>query len=113
MKTEEVAEKARELYPFNECSPDAEFDAYIKGHEDGKAEANAEWQEKVRWKSVDEKLPEKDKNVLCKIKLFNSMNIYYGICLFLSKNEWINMGNTSYSNFETSVSKVTHWREII
>lgn len=106
MKTEQIAEKAKEVYPYRNIfdKPDYLFiqvanfkrEGYVAGY----LECQKEWQEKSRWIPVEERLPNENKKYLVK-DLYGSIHT----AIFnINSNRWSFFG---YSD------TITHYREII
>lgn len=115
MKTEQITEKAKEKAGqyahdtelrngFDMHPKTASFHGYLKGYRT----CDQEWQEKLRWIPVEERLPEyvdKVLHIIAKNRVEElTESGFFKFCAFDLK------ANTNLSDFK---KYFTHWREII
>lgn len=100
MKT--IEERVKEIFPNLDTITNGYDSRSIKLAISIAEEINSEWQEKVRWIPVEERLPEENKQYLV-IQLNDMKTIFVGRFNTISKR-WSLFGYHDH---------VTHWREII
>lgn len=111
---EEKAQKESEFYQSNFYQDFGQKIAFKDGFISGAEFVKKEYEEKLRWIPVGERLPERSKDepnfsniILCKFKFdLNDTETLYTVCEYYFNDNKFKRGSGQNTN-------VTHWREIL